>query len=270
MVHVKLARPRIDQRPVDNLPCLDWRILLFDPGKVCRVYETALLERGLTVTVRSDVFALVEAANHCRIDLLIVGAPSHDAVADVRVAVEAFGARTIPTLALGVPTAEAAFSDGPPIDRWVPINADVAEFVAVVLSVVRRTRYLLEVSVDTGLPGTTWLSSQVQVCIDIGQDFALAYFDIDRFKSVVDVYGFGRAGDFLRAMARALHEGAAEAGLPRVDIAHIGGDDFLALCESSQVLASEMKRVAKAQPGSYVAVDRQGADGVPVSIESAA
>jgi hypothetical protein len=36
------------------------------------------------------------------------------------------------------------------------------------------------------------------------------------------------------------------------------------------VLASEMKRVAKAQPGSYVAVDRQGADGVPVSIESAA
>ena len=135
-----------------------------------------------------------------------------------------------------------------------------------------------------------------------------------------------------------LRKGAAQVGCPRVDIGHVGGDDFLALCHPGQVLslcktivtefeqaadllydpadlrrgfveipnrwgsgaaraalvtlsigvaqstqevrrlqspklaaaiASEMKKVAKSQPGSYIAIDRRASD-VPVRASRAA
>jgi GGDEF domain-containing protein len=126
---------------------------------------------------------------------------------------------------------------GLPVDQWLPPDIENEEFVSRTLCLLNRTRYLLELSADTGLPGKTWMFGQLQSRIDANRDFALALFDIDRFKSVVDAYGFARAGDFLQAMAEALRRAVARTGSPRVDLGHIGGDDFLAICDPDQVLA---------------------------------
>jgi GGDEF domain-containing protein len=139
---------------------------------------------------------------------------------------------------------------------------------------------------------------------------------------VSDVYGFDRAGEFLVALGAALSGAALRASGPTPAIGHIGGDDFLVICEPDQMLpftkhavtafeqaadqlydpydarrgyvifgrrsqraalvtlsiggidirqaeggfhsfrdlattVSEMKRIAKTQPGSYVAIDRR-------------
>jgi diguanylate cyclase (GGDEF)-like protein len=161
-----------------------------------------------------------------------------------------------------------------------------------------------------------------------GTDYAVGYVDIDRFKSVNDVYGFERGDEFITALARSMHRAVVAAGLPPSFLGHIGGDDFVIVCHPDQVLpitqqavvdfeqaadelydpehakrgyievpdrrgnlhkaqlvtlsigvaqstatgrkyvdpreviavASEMKKVAKGQPGSYIAVDRRRAE----------
>jgi diguanylate cyclase (GGDEF)-like protein len=158
-----------------------------------------------------------------------------------------------------------------------------------------------------------------------GGEYSVGYIDIDRFKSVNDVYGFDRGDEFITALANSLHRAVAAVSPPSVFLGHIGGDDFVFICTPEQVLpltkravtdfeaaadqlydaedarrgyievpdrrgnkqrahlvtlsigvaeskasgrqfkdprvvvsvASEMKKVAKSQPGSYVAIDRR-------------
>jgi len=147
--------------------------------------------------------------------------------------------------------------------------------------------------------------------------------DIDRFKTVNDVYGFGRGDEFIISLARALQDGTRHLFGPPAFVGHVGGDDFVIICTPDQIrplsehailtfeqaldslydpidagrgylekldqrgetqraslvtvsigfalstaarpmtprdvsaAASEMKTVAKSQPGSYVAIDRR-------------
>jgi GGDEF domain-containing protein len=194
-----------------------------------------------------------------------------------------------------------------------------------VSAVCARVRFLRELSPSTELPGKTWIFKQLQERLDNRLPYALLFFDIDRFKSVSDTYGFHRSELFLKALGRALVDTGIRGGPPYPKVGHIGGDDFIVLCEPSQVLpytrgvvtsfesaadrlydaadaqrgyvlvdsrrnrqqraalvtlsigaieskdpdssygsirhaataVAEMKRVAKSQPGSYVAVDRR-------------
>jgi diguanylate cyclase (GGDEF)-like protein len=161
-----------------------------------------------------------------------------------------------------------------------------------------------------------------------GGEYSVGYIDIDRFKSVNDVYGFDRGDEFITTLARSLHRAVSTINRPPIFLGHIGGDDFVFICAPDQVLpltkravtdfeqaadqlydqadaqrgyievpdrrgnlnraalvtlsigvaqatlegrrftdprvviavASEMKKVAKSQPGSYVAIDRRRSD----------
>ena len=68
-----------------------------------------------------------------------------------------------------------------------------------------------------------------------GADYAVCHIDIDRFKSVNDVYGFGRGDEFITALARSLTRAVVEVGLPPAFLGHIGGDDFILVCSPEQV-----------------------------------
>ena len=305
-------------------------VLFIDTGSVCGAYQRVLSERCITVTVCRDARHIAANVDRHRFDLVVVVAASVSAPAILTLVSEALGAATTPTIVLGYPsttisdvTARFAAS----VDQWLPLGIENEEFLARVLCLLDRTRDLLHLSADTDLPGKPWMDNQIQSRIDASRDFAVAYLDIDRFKSVVDSYGFARAQDFLKAMAESLRGAADRAGIPRVDLGHIGGDDFLALCDPDQLLpvtkftvrafehaadllydpldarrgyieipnrwgtgtprraalvtlsvgvaestgtgrrlrsprevaavASEMKKIAKSQPGSYVAIDRR-------------
>lgn len=214
------------------------------------------------------------------------------------------------------------------VDDYLVKPFDTAELIARVSSTLRRNKEMREVSPLTGLPGNARVRREITDRMKAGGDFAVGYIDIDRFKSVNDVYGFDRGDEFITALARGLHRAVATSGRPPVFLGHIGGDDFIFICTPEQVMpltrravvdfeteadrlydeadakrgfievpdrkgnkqkaalvtlsigvaqaipggrvytdprvviavASEMKKVAKSQPGSYVAIDRRRSD----------
>jgi diguanylate cyclase (GGDEF)-like protein len=120
-------------------------------------------------------------------------------------------------------------------DDYMVKPFDTSELVARVESTLRRNREYREVSPLTGLPGNTRIGREITDRVRSGTDYAVAYIDIDRFKSVNDVYGFGRGDEFIGALARSLHRAVTVAGLPPAFLGHIGGDDFVIVCSPHQV-----------------------------------
>ncbi len=208
-------------------------------------------------------------------------------------------------------------------DDYLVKPFDTLELIARVHSTLRRTQEFREVSPLTGLPGNTRILREIADRVRIRSDFAVCYLDIDRFKSVNDAYGFARGDEFITTLARCLHRAVSAAGLPPAFLGHIGGDDFVVVCDPRQMrgiteqtildfeqaadalydpedarrghlelidrrgnvklanlvtisvgvavsthrmftdphevvsVATEMKTVAKKQPGSFIAVDRR-------------
>ena len=215
------------------------------------------------------------------------------------------------------------------VDDYLVKPFDTAELVARVTATLKRNKEFREVSPLTGLPGNSRVRREIHDRMKAGGEYSVGYIDIDRFKSVNDVYGFDRGDEFITALARSLHKAVTTIGPPSIFLGHIGGDDFVFICAPDQVLpltkrtvtdfeqaadqlydqgdaergyievpdrrgnknkaalvtlsigvaqatvegrkftdprvviavASEMKKVAKSQPGSYVAIDRRRAGG---------
>ncbi|XVU23190.1 GGDEF domain-containing response regulator [Actinoplanes sp. CA-054009] len=214
------------------------------------------------------------------------------------------------------------------VDDYLVKPFDTAELIARVSSTLRRNKEFREVSPLTGLPGNARVRREIADRMKAGGEYSVGYIDVDRFKSVNDVYGFDRGDEFITELARSLHRAVVAVGPPSIFLGHIGGDDFVFICHPDQVLpltkrtvtdfeqsadqlydpedarrgyievpdrrgnknraalvtlsigvaqatvegrrftdprvviavASEMKKVAKSQPGSYVAIDRRRAE----------
>jgi diguanylate cyclase (GGDEF)-like protein len=120
-------------------------------------------------------------------------------------------------------------------DDYLVKPFDTMELVARVRSTLRRNQEAREISPLTGLPGNTRILREINDRVNSGTDYAVCHIDIDRFKSVNDVYGFARGDEFISALARALHRAVVEVGLPPAFLGHIGGDDFIVVCSPEQV-----------------------------------
>ena len=122
------------------------------------------------------------------------------------------------------------------VDDYLVKPFDTAELIARVSSTLRRNKEFREVSPLTGLPGNARVRREIVDRMKAGTDYSVGYIDIDRFKSVNDVYGFDRGDEFITALARSLHRAVATSGKPPVFLGHIGGDDFVFICAPDQVL----------------------------------
>jgi diguanylate cyclase (GGDEF)-like protein len=201
---------------------------------------------------------------------------------------------------------------------------DTMELVARIRSTLRRSKEFRESSPLTGMPGNNRILQEIQGRAARNEEFAVGHVDIDRFKTVNDVYGFGRGDEFIVSLSRALEQAVMSLSEgPPAFVGHVGGDDFVIVCAPEQIrpltqfavhefeqsldtlydpvdanrgylekvdqrgevqradlvtisigfamssrrrpssprevsaAASEMKTVAKGQPGSYVAIDRR-------------
>jgi diguanylate cyclase (GGDEF)-like protein len=79
----------------------------------------------------------------------------------------------------------------------------------------------------TGLPGNVTIIREIERRIGSGSDFALAYLDIDHFKSFNDRYGFARGDEVLRMTARVLVNVVRGLESDSSHVGHVGGDDFI-------------------------------------------
>jgi diguanylate cyclase (GGDEF)-like protein len=307
-------------------------LVVDDDEDIASFVEFNLKVHGFEVMVARDGQDALEVMEHRRPDLAVIDwmMPRMDGVELTRRLRADPLSSALPVIML---TAK-----GMTIDKVVGLTAgvddylvkpfDTAELIARVTSTLRRTKEFREVSPLTGLPGNARVRREIAERMRVGADYAVGYIDIDRFKSVNDVYGFDRGDEFITALARSLHRAVATSGRPPVFLGHIGGDDFVFICTPDQVLpltkrtvtdfetsadqlydpedarrgyievpdrrgnkqraalvtlsigvaeskangrrftdprvvvavASEMKKVAKSQPGSYVAIDRRRQD----------
>lgn len=120
-------------------------------------------------------------------------------------------------------------------DDYIIKPFDALELSARVRSTLRRNREMREVSPLTGLPGNNRILREIAEWVHRDADFAVCYYDLDRFKAVNDAYGFVRGDEFITLLARSLYQGVIAASPPPVFLGHIGGDDFVVLCHPDQV-----------------------------------
>ncbi|MEV6878919.1 GGDEF domain-containing protein [Amycolatopsis sp. NPDC051128] len=85
----------------------------------------------------------------------------------------------------------------------------------------------------TRLPGSDTVARDVARRITIGEPFVAAWLDIDAFKTVNDTAGFAAGDNLIRELGGALTSLAAD--LRRMRVSHVGGDDFLVVCDVDEI-----------------------------------
>ena len=109
------------------------------------------------------------------------------------------------------------------------------ELIPRVSLAILRSERVVEINPLTRLPGNIAINKQVQARLDDGQQFSLAYADLDHFKPFNDYYGFSRGDEVLR-MAGRLITNTVKGKQPEGSfVGHIGGDDFVFIMDPALV-----------------------------------
>jgi diguanylate cyclase (GGDEF)-like protein len=303
-------------------------LVVDDDADIARFVQVNLEVEGFSVIVANDGEMALQLVTEHRPDLAIVdvmmpGVDGFELTRRLRSNPTTLSMPIIMLTAKGL-TVDKVVGLTVGADDFVVKPFDTMELVARIRSMLRRTKEFRESSPLTGLPGNTRILQEIAARAGQKRDFAVGHVDIDRFKTVNDVYGFGRGDEFIAALAKALEAAASEVITgPPAFVGHIGGDDFVVVCTPGQIrqvseravsafehaadslydqvdaargyvekvdrrgevqraglvtisigfalstnreysspreivaAASEMKTVAKTQPGSYVAIDRR-------------
>ncbi|MHC1711864.1 MAG: diguanylate cyclase [Solidesulfovibrio sp.] len=104
----------------------------------------------------------------------------------------------------------------------------------VTLTLSRASRSL-DANPLTKLPGNTSIIGRIQELIERREDFALAYADLDYFKSFNDRYGFSRGDEVLMMTARIIVNTVRAVGGQKAFVGHVGGDDFVFILAPDRV-----------------------------------
>jgi GGDEF domain-containing protein len=92
--------------------------------------------------------------------------------------------------------------------------------------VLHRADRDVSVHPTTRLPGTNHIARDMQARLELNQDFAVCYADLDHFKEFNDRYGYANGDRVIRLLSKMLRDvvrGLAPGGF----VGHIGGDDFI-------------------------------------------
>ncbi|WP_320170582.1 diguanylate cyclase domain-containing protein [Maridesulfovibrio sp.] len=134
-----------------------------------------------------------------------------------------------------------------------------------------RAMRALDANPLSKLPGNTSIIQRIQTLIDRKQDFALAYCDLDYFKSFNDKYGFSRGDEVLMMSARIIVNTVKSFAGEHTFVGHVGGDDFVVIT-SPDIIEEVCQRIIFSFDGivpnfydmedrkrkSIVSTDRQG------------
>jgi len=134
-----------------------------------------------------------------------------------------------------------------------------------------RAMRALDANPLSKLPGNTSIIQRIQSLIDAREDFALAYCDLDFFKSYNDKYGFSRGDEILMMSARLIVNTIRSYPGVLSFVGHVGGDDFVFILPPDKV-EEACQRIIKAfddivphfydpddrKRGNITSVDREG------------
>ena len=108
------------------------------------------------------------------------------------------------------------------------------ELVARVSSLLRLVAREGDRNPSSGLPGGAAIERDLARRVARNESFSVVYFDFDHFKPFADTFGFALADTVVRRAGETLGEMASRDG---DFVGHIGGDDFLLVCETERASA---------------------------------
>lgn len=144
------------------------------------------------------------------------------------------------------------------IDDYLTKPADADEVVARVKLLLKRNKQKMDSNPLTRLPGNPSIQARVEQEIAAGHTFAVLYCDLNNFKSFNDKYGFAAGDRVLLATARLLVSAAEKD--PFSFVGHIGGDDFIIVCEwqyAEDIAKYIVKEMTSLAPSFYNEQDRK-------------
>ncbi|MDD3374115.1 MAG: response regulator [Candidatus Omnitrophica bacterium] len=107
------------------------------------------------------------------------------------------------------------------------------ELLARIRMILRRTKRSLDANPLTRLPGNNSIMDELQYRIQTKEPFAVGYADLDKFKAYNDIYGFEKGDEIIKETARIIINASQEKGNNETFVGHIGGDDFVFICEDA-------------------------------------
>lgn len=207
------------------------RILLLhgDHGEAARLAET-LRSVGFDVEVAGLGLQTMDGLLHRPPSLLLVAEGSWgrsvESLARELKADPLLGRLPIVVLVRDVRVSDIEW-DALAVDDYVTVPYRPDEIVRRLSLSLSRAARSLDANPLTGLPGNTSILCETTRRIEGGKPFALAYLDIDHFKSFNDRYGFGRGDEVLGVACRLLTTAVQEGGGSEGFVGHVGGDDFV-------------------------------------------
>lgn len=146
------------------------------------------------------------------------------------------------------------------VDDYLIKPFEPEALLARIRMILKRTIRSLDANPLTRLPGNTSIMDEIQNRIDSGKTFAVGYADLDKFKVYNDKYGFEKGDEIIRAIARILLDATQSIAGSDGFVGHIGGDDFVFICDDAKADAISQKIITdfdQLAPSFYNEADRQ-------------
>ncbi|MEE8424537.1 MAG: response regulator [Elusimicrobiota bacterium] len=144
-------------------------------------------------------------------------------------------------------------------DDFVTKPIDLAELVARIRMILRRTKQGLDANPLTRLPGNVSIQARISKDLASGNPLAVLYLDLNNFKAYNDAYGYGKGDEVIKATGKLVLETSRTLGNGKEFVGHIGGDDFILVThpERMEELAKQIAaRFDELAPSFYSAEDR--------------
>ncbi|MCP4231275.1 MAG: response regulator [bacterium] len=106
-----------------------------------------------------------------------------------------------------------------------------AELLARVKMVMMRTRQQIDRNPLSGLPGNYAIENRARELLDGTDEFVILYMDLDNFKNFNDSYGYSTGDKAIKLASTMLVEIVKDYGSESDFVGHIGGDDFVIICQ---------------------------------------
>ncbi len=88
----------------------------------------------------------------------------------------------------------------------------------------------------TGLRGNNDIESEIMERIESRKVFSVLYLDLNYFKPYNDVYGFSNGDIAIKLTADIITECTVGTGTATDFVGHVGGDDFVVICEKENAI----------------------------------
>jgi diguanylate cyclase (GGDEF)-like protein len=112
-------------------------------------------------------------------------------------------------------------------DEYISHPYDARLLLEKVTKHIRRIRRYVNASPLTGLPGNPVVEEEIRRCLHNGEKIAVAYLDIDYFKSYNDAYGWLAGDRVIRKTSGIILEVTEQNCGGDCLVGHLGGDDFI-------------------------------------------